>query len=67
MPLSSDVYDMITHYLADPVDKNHRIYVEDCIIFREFLPSSSKHVPITELIGYIDKIVMDTGREIMVK
>lgn len=25
-------YDMIAHYLADPIDKNHRIYVEDCSV-----------------------------------
>lgn len=42
-------------------------YEKKYIIFRKFLSASSEHVPITEVIGYIDKIVVDTGREIVVK
>ena len=42
-------------------------YEKKYIIFRKFLSASSRHVPITEIIDHIDKIVVDTGREIVVK
>ncbi|MDE7244914.1 MAG: hypothetical protein K2O18_13205 [Oscillospiraceae bacterium] len=36
-------------------------------IFRKLLSASDKRIPLSEIVDSIDKIVVDTGRKIMVK
>ena len=42
-------------------------YEEQYAMFRKLLSASSKNIPISEIVGYIDKIVIDTGKKIVLK
>lgn len=42
------------------------VYEKQYTKFRKLLSASSKNIPISEIVGYIDKIVVDTGKKIVV-
>lgn len=42
-------------------------YKKGYIIFRKLLSANSRDIPISEIMCYIDKIVVDTGGKIVVK
>ena len=49
------------------VTGQREIYEKEHLTFRKLLSASEKHIPLSEIMDCIDKIVVDTGRQIVVK
>lgn len=47
--------------------KRRNSYEKQYATFRKLLSASNKDIPLNEIVDYIDKIVVDRGREIVVK
>ena len=42
-------------------------YEKEYSIFRKLLSASGKHIPLNEIMDCVEKIVVDAGREIVIK
>jgi len=49
------------------VSEQKAAYDREYSIFRKFLSVGNKSIPLSEIIDYIDKIVVDPGKKIVVK
>ena len=46
----------------------HRDFLQkEHATFRKFLSTSDKEIPLSEIMGYVDKIVVDDGKQLVVK
>ena len=49
------------------VSEQKAAYDKEYNIFRKLLAASGKSIPFSEIMNYIDKVVVDVGKEIVVK
>ena len=42
-------------------------YEKQCAAFRKLLSASSRDIPVSEIVGHIEKVVVDGGEKVVVK
>lgn len=57
----------INLHMSNPEHACRSFYEKQCAKFRKLLSASGRDISLSEIVDYIDKIIVDSGREIVVK